>query len=135
MAIKILIVDDDKNFIDTLEDGLKLKNADAEVAVAKSAREALNALAVSVPSVIILDIQLPDMHGIEFLRVIRESSRLKKVPVVFISAKYTEPADRSEAMLAGAGAFFSKPIEIDELWKELKYLLSRAEGPSLDNKK
>ena len=135
MAIKILIVDDDKNFIDTLEDGLKLKNADAEVAVAKSAREALNALAVSVPSVIILDIQLPDMHGREFLRVIRESSRLKKVPVVFISAKYTEPADRSEAMLAGAGAFFSKPIEIDELWKELKYLLSRAEGPSLDNKK
>lgn len=133
--MKILIVDDDKNFIDTLEDGLKLKNAEAEVTVAKSAREALNALAVSVPSVIILDIQLPDMHGIEFLRVIRESSRLKKVPVVFISAKYTEPADRSEAMLAGAGAFFSKPIEIDELWKELRYLLGRAGGPGIDNKK
>lgn len=128
MPMKILIVDDDKNFIDTLEDGLKLKNVEAEVAVAKSAREALDALAGSVPSVIILDIQLPDMHGIEFLRVLRESSRLKKVPVVFISAKYTEPADRSEAMLAGAGAFFSKPIDIDELWKELKYLLGRAEG-------
>jgi DNA-binding response OmpR family regulator len=128
MPMKILIVDDDKNFIETLEDGLKLKNVDAEIAVAKSAREALNALAASVPSVIILDIQLPDMHGIEFLRVLRESSRLKKVPVVFISAKYTEPADRSEAMLAGAGAFFSKPIDIEELWKELKYLLSRAEG-------
>lgn len=126
--MKILIVDDDKNFIETLEDGLKLKNVEAEVAVAKSAREALNELAASVPSVIILDIQLPDMHGIEFLRVLRESSRLKKVPVVFISAKYTEPADRSEAMLAGAGAFFSKPIDIDELWKELKYLLGRAEG-------
>lgn len=128
MPMKILIVDDDKNFIETLEDGLKLKNVEAEVAVAKSAREALNELAASVPSVIILDIQLPDMHGIEFLRVLRESSRLKKVPVVFISAKYTEPADRSEAMLAGAGAFFSKPIDIDELWKELKYLLGRAEG-------
>lgn len=128
MPMKILIVDDDKNFIDTLEDGLKLKNVEAEVAVAKSAREALNALSGSVPSVIILDIQLPDMHGIEFLRVLRESSRLKRVPVVFISAKYTEPADRSEAMLAGAGAFFSKPIDIDELWKELKYLLGRAEG-------
>ncbi len=128
MAMKILIVDDDKNFIYTLEDGLKLKNVDAEVTVAKSAREALDALAASVPSLIILDIQLPDMHGIEFLRVIRESSRLKKVPVIFISAKYTEPADRSEAMLAGAGAFFSKPIDIDELWNELKYLLDRAEG-------
>jgi DNA-binding response OmpR family regulator len=122
---KILIVDDDKNFIDTLEDGLKLKNVDAEVTVAKSAREALDALSRSVPSVIILDIQLPDMHGVEFLKVIRESARLKSVPVVFISAKYTEPADRSEAMLAGAGAFFSKPIDIDEVWKEMQYLLDK----------
>lgn len=125
MAMKILIVDDDKNFIDTLEDGLKLKNVDAEISVAKSAREALDELAESVPSVILLDVQLPDMHGIEFLRVIRESARLRAVPVVFISARYTEPADRSEAMLAGAGAFFSKPIDIDELWKEMRYILDK----------
>ena len=120
-----MIVDDDKNFIETLEDGLKLKNVDAEIRVAASAREALDALAAAVPSVIILDIQLPDMHGVEFLRVIRQSERLKKVPVIFISARYTEPADRSEAMLAGAGAFFSKPVDIEELWKELQYLLDK----------
>ncbi|MBI4351664.1 MAG: response regulator [Elusimicrobia bacterium] len=125
MPINILLVDDDKNFIDTLEDGLRLKSADAGIRVAKSAREALDALAEAVPSVIILDIQLPDMHGVEFLRVIRESARLKKVPVIFISARYTEPADRSEAMLAGAGAFFSKPVDVEELWKELKYLLDK----------
>ena len=125
MPLNILIVDDDANFIETLRDGLKLKNVDAEVAVAASAREALDALAKAVPSVIILDIQLPDMHGVEFLRVLRESARLKGVPVIFISAKYTEPADRSEAMLAGAGAFFSKPVDIDELWKELRYLLDK----------
>ena len=124
----ILIVDDDKNFIDTLEDGLKLKNVEAQILVAKSAREALDALAEQVPSLIVLDIQLPDMHGVEFLRVIRESARLKKVPVVFISAKYTEPAYRSEAMPAGAGAFFSKPIDIEELWKEIRYLIGRVEG-------
>ena len=125
MPINILIVDDDKNFIDTLEDGLRLKSLDAGVRVAKSAREALDALAAEIPSVIILDIQLPDMHGVEFLRVIRESERLKKVPVIFISARYTEPADRSEAMLAGAGAFFSKPVDLEELWKEIKYLLDK----------
>ncbi len=125
MAMSILIVDDDKNFIYTLEDGLRLKNVDAEISVAKSAREAMDVLAKGVPSIIILDIQLPDMHGVEFLRVIRESARLKTVPVLFISAKYTEPADRSEAMLAGASAFFSKPIDIEELWKEIKYLIDR----------
>lgn len=127
--MNILIVDDDNNFIETLKDGLKLKHASADITVARSAREALDALAAAVPSAIVLDVQLPDMHGVEFLKVLRESARLKKVPVVFISAKYTEPADRSEAMLAGAGAFFSKPVNIDELWKELRYLLDRQEGP------
>ncbi len=128
MPMNVLIVDDDKNFIDTLEDGLKLKSVDAEIRVAKSAREALDLLAAAVPAIIILDIQLPDMHGVEFLRVIRESARLKKIPVIFISARYTEPADRSEAMLAGAGAFFSKPVDVEELWKEMQYLLERAGG-------
>ena len=125
MKMHILIVDDDKNFIDTLEDGLKLKNVDVEVTVARSAREAIEALAKAVPSLIVLDVQLPDMHGVEFMRSIKDTARLKKVPVIFISAKYTEPADRSEAMLAGGGSFFSKPVDIDELWTEIKYLLDK----------
>lgn len=125
MEMSILIVDDDKNFIDTLEDGLKLKNVDAEITVAGSAHAAIEVLAKTVPSIIILDIQLPDMHGVEFMRTIKDTDRLKKVPVIFISAKYTEPADRSEAILAGGGSFFSKPVDIDELWSEVKYLLSK----------
>jgi len=123
--MNILIVDDDKNFIDTLEDGLKLKNVDVEITVAKSAHEAIEALAKAVPDLIVLDIQLPDMHGVEFMRSIKDTARLKAVPVIFISAKYTEPADRSEAMLAGGGSFFSKPVDIDELWTEIKYLLDK----------
>lgn len=125
MEMSILIVDDDKNFIDTLEDGLKLKNAGARITVAKSAHEAIEVLSKAVPSIIILDVQLPDMHGVEFMRTIKDTARLKDVPVVFISAKYTEPADRSEAMLAGGGSFFSKPVDIDELWAEVKYLLDK----------
>ncbi|MDT8286252.1 MAG: response regulator [Elusimicrobiales bacterium] len=123
MPIKLLIVDDDKNFIETLEDGLRLKQVDAEIVVAKSAREGLDELAKRPPSLIILDVQLPDMHGIEFMKVIKDSARLKDVPIIFISAKYTEPADRAEAVLGGAAAFFSKPIDIEELWKEIRYLL------------
>ena len=125
MKMHILIVDDDKNFIDTLEDGLKLKNVDVEITVAESAREAIEALEKAVPSLIVLDVQLPDMHGVEFMRTIKDTARLKNVPVIFISAKYTEPADRSEAMLAGGGSFFSKPVDIDELWTEIKYLLDK----------
>jgi len=125
MAMSILIVDDDNNFIDTLEDGLKLKNIDAQISVARSAREAMEVLAKAVPSVIILDIQLPDMHGVEFLRVIRESARLKTVPVLFISAKYTEPADRAEGLLCGADAYLSKPVHPNTILDEMDYLLDR----------
>jgi DNA-binding response OmpR family regulator len=70
------------------------------------------------------------MHGIEFMKVIKDSARLKEVPIIFISAKYTEPADRAEAVLGGAAAFFSKPIDIEELWKEISYLLGRPDEHS-----
>ena len=123
--IKILIVDDDKNFIDTLKDSFKMKDMNAEIAVAESAKEGINALSKNVPSIIILDVQLPDMHGIEFLRILKESKKFKDIPVMFISAKYTEPSDRADAMLSGASSFFSKPVDVDVLWTEIKYLLDR----------
>ncbi|MCK5356951.1 MAG: response regulator, partial [Elusimicrobiales bacterium] len=89
MMIDILIVDDDKNFIDTLNDSFKMKDVNAKVEVAQSAKEGLEALSKNVPSIIVLDVQLPDMHGIELLKIIKESNKLKDVPVIFISAKYT----------------------------------------------
>ncbi|MBU2530933.1 MAG: response regulator [Elusimicrobia bacterium] len=123
--IKILIVDDDENFIDTLEDSFKMKDVNADVVVAKSAKEGLDALSKSIPSIIVLDVQLPDMHGIEFLKIIKESKKFKDVPIIFISAKYTEPSDRADAMLNGASSFFSKPVDVDVLWTEIKYLLDK----------
>lgn len=123
--IKILIVDDDENFIDTLDDSFKMKDVNADIMVAKSAKEGLDALSKSIPSIIVLDVQLPDMHGIEFLKIIKESEKFKDVPVIFISAKYTEPSDRADAMLNGASSFFSKPVDIDVLWTEIKYLLDK----------
>ena len=125
--IKILIVDDDKNFIDTLNDSFKMKDVTAQVEVAESAKEGLDALSKNTPSLIVLDVQLPDMHGIEFLKIIKESKKFKDVPVIFISAKYTEPSDRADAMLNGASSFFSKPVDIDILWTEIKYLLDKKE--------
>lgn len=119
----IVIIDDDKNFIETLTDNFKMKEMNVNVKVADTAKRAIEILKETVPSIIILDVQLPDMHGLEVLRIIKASKRLKKVPVIFISAKYTEPSDRAEAMLKGAAAFFSKPINFDDMWDEIEYLL------------
>lgn len=121
MSFKILIVDDDKNFIETLKDSLKEKDINAQITVASSAKESFEILTKYAPDIIILDVQLGDMHGMEFMKALKASKRLASVPVIFISAKYTEPADRANALLNGAKAFFSKPVDIEELWKEISY--------------
>ncbi|MBI4656822.1 MAG: response regulator [Elusimicrobia bacterium] len=125
MKARLLIVDDDANFIETLKDSLKIDGWDIKILPAYSVQDALNVLSKTTPSLIILDVQLPDMHGTELLKILKDSARLKAVPVIFISARYTEPADRTEALLAGAGAFFSKPVNVDNLKKEIKYLLDK----------
>lgn len=118
-----MIVEDDSNFVETLKDSLAMRQVDIKTAA--SVTEALNVLEKLTPSVIILDIQLPGMHGFELCRILKKSSRLKDVPVIFLSAKYTEPADRAEGMLAGADVFLSKPINPDVLWEEIRYLLDK----------
>lgn len=123
MNFKMLIVDDDENFIETLKDSLKEKDVSAEIKVSSSAKQSFEILSSYIPDIIILDVQLGDMHGIDFMKAIKSSKRLNSVPVIFISAKYTEPSDRAAALLVGAKAFFSKPVDIEELWKQISYNL------------
>ncbi|MFA6028647.1 MAG: response regulator [Elusimicrobiota bacterium] len=120
----ILLVDDDRHFLETLTDAMSLK--DAEVHGVSSCSEALTHLqAGHVPSAILLDVLLPDMHGFEFCRLLKRSPRWKKIPVVLLSAKYTEPADRAEGLLCGADAYLSKPVHPNTILDEMDYLLDR----------
>lgn len=120
----ILIVDDDGHFRETLTDALSLKAF--KVHTAESGSLALKTLEAATPSLILLDVQLPDMHGFELCRMLKKSTRLKDVPIVFLSAKYVEPADRAEGLLAGADAYLSKPVNLEALWDEVRYLLGRS---------
>ena len=119
----VLLVDDDANFRETLADAMSLKDISVEGAV--SADDALRAMGEKLPSLVLLDVQLPDANGIELCRRMKRDPRLKAVPVVMLSAKYTEPADRAEGLLTGADAYLSKPINLDALWEEIQYLIER----------
>jgi DNA-binding response OmpR family regulator len=120
----ILVVDDDANFRETMADAMALK--DVKVEGAMNGEEMRARLASHVPSVILLDVQLPDTHGFSLCRDIKANSRFKNVPVVLLSAKYTEPADRAEGLLTGADAFLSKPINMESLMEEVQYLLDKS---------
>lgn len=117
----VLLVDDDAHFRETLTDAMSL--TDVLVESAGSVGEARRALAERLPSVILLDVQLPDVSGVELCRQLKRDPRTKGVPVVLLSARYTEPADRAEGLLSGADAYLSKPINVSALQDEIRYLV------------
>ncbi|MBP7796764.1 MAG: response regulator [Elusimicrobiales bacterium] len=118
---KVLIVDDDTDFIDTLKDSIKERMKNIDVICAKNVKEAISVLTDNIPDLIISDVQLGDMHGIDFLKIIKNSKKLTSIPVIMISAKYLEPNDRVSALKAGAVAYFSKPFDVEKLCDEIKY--------------
>lgn len=122
---KVLIVDDDTDFIDTLRDSIKERMKNIDVICAKNVKEALSVLTDNIPALIISDVQLGDMHGIDFLKIIKNSKKFTSVPVIMISAKYVEPNDRVNALKAGAVAYFSKPFDVEKLCDEIKYYVKK----------
>lgn len=119
----ILVVEDDGHFRETLSDALSLKRL--KVRGVSSGKDAVEALEAETPALILMDVQLPDTHGFDLCRRLKRSPRLKNVPIIFLSARYTEPADRAEGLLAGADAYLSKPVNLDVLWEEVNYLLEK----------
>ncbi|MEK7858963.1 MAG: response regulator [Elusimicrobiota bacterium] len=123
--LSIFIVEDDLLFRETFIDVMSLRGI--SVAGAGSAAEAMRTLSAGlvVPSVIILDVKLPDVHGFELCRRIKRQEAFKKTPVIFVSAsaRYNDPRDRVEGFLAGAALFLSKPITMERLWAEIEGVL------------
>ena len=122
-ALSIYIVEDDLHFRETLIDVMSLRGVEA--CGVGSAAEALVELRTQRPSVIILDVQLPDIHGFDLCKKLKRFESLKNVPIILLSAstQYSDPRDRIEGVLAGAALFLSKPITMDELWSEITSVL------------
>ena len=85
----------------------------------------LQALAGKSPDIIISDVSLDDMNGMEFLKIVKASAKLKDVPMIMMSAKYIEPVDRVNALKAGAIAYYSKPFDVEKLCNEIKYYVRK----------
>ena len=119
----IYIVEDDAHFRETFIDVMALRGV--EVHGAGTGTEALHALRDRQPSVIIIDVKLPDIHGLDLCRRIKRMEPFKRTPVILISAssQYNDRRDHAEGLLAGAAMFLTKPITMDKLWAEIETLL------------
>jgi CheY-like chemotaxis protein len=127
---RILIVDDSPKDIELTISALGEKNLANEVAIAEDGEEALDYLYKrgkfvdydqGNPAVILLDIKMPKMNGIEVLKHIRSNPEFKSIPVIMVTSS-GEERDLVESYKLGANAYVVKPVDIAQFIDAIKVL-------------
>jgi len=118
MKKKVLVVDDEKNIRMLFRD--ELEEAGYEVDLAESGKEALDKIDSSPPDLVILDIRMPDMTGIEVLQALRENHN--DLPVIMVTA-VRGLKDDFTIWDAEVFAYLTKPVDLDELKEKVKQAL------------
>ncbi len=113
--IKVLLVDDEEAFVNTLANRLKLRHLKVETVY--NGEQALSAVAEKEPDVMILDLKMPGLHGMEVLRKIRKA--YPNIQVIILTGHGTEK-DEEEARRLGGFDFLKKPTDIETLLGKIK---------------
>jgi len=129
---KIYAVDDEEDIREILSVNLKKNGYD--IRTFSSSFDLINELKTSRPDLFILDIMMGGMDGLDLCKMIRSSSELKNIPILFLSARSSE-FDKVLGLELGADDYLSKPFGIQELLARIKALLRRGirEDNSLEN--
>lgn len=125
MRKNILVVEDEKDIIEVLRYYLEKDNY--RVHVAQDGFLALELAAKIVPNLILLDLMLPKLDGIETCRRLKADERLRDIPVIMVTAK-AEEADKIRGLEIGADDYVTKPFSAKELMARVKAQLRRREG-------
>lgn len=123
MPPRILVVDDEPNILSTLAPLLRARGY--EVFTAMSGRAAVETAEREKPDLVVLDLGLPDIDGVEVCRTIRDNAN---VPIVILSARGAE-GDKVRALDIGADDYVTKPFGAEELLARIRAALRRADAP------
>lgn len=122
----ILVVDDEPQILRVMRASLPIRGYD--VITVSSGKEALDQLGKQVPDLIVLDLMMPEMTGLEVCRRVREFST---VPIIVLSAKGSE-SDKVAALDLGADDYVTKPFGMDELLARVRAVLRRLSTDASD---
>jgi two-component system, OmpR family, alkaline phosphatase synthesis response regulator PhoP len=125
MRKNILIVEDEKDIIEVLRYYLEKENY--RVHVAQDGFQALELASKIIPNLILLDLMLPRLDGIETCKRLKSDERLRDIPVIMVTAK-AEEADKIKGLEIGADDYVTKPFSAKELVARVKAHLRRREG-------
>ena len=117
MQRSIYVIEDDKNIAELIE--IALKSYSYETYTFERAEDALKSIKTNVPSVIVLDIMLPGINGIEAVSIIRKDAATKRIPIILLTAKDSE-ADKIKGLDCGADDYMTKPFSIMELMARIR---------------
>jgi DNA-binding response OmpR family regulator len=121
----ILVIDDDRNIVELVK--LYLSNEGYNVEVAHTGREGLRKFAQLNPSLVLLDLMLPEVDGYEVCRQIRRDSN---IPIIMMTAR-GDDIDTIVGLELGADDYVAKPFNTRELVARVKAVLRRTEAPAL----
>lgn len=122
-AIKILLVDDERNILDIVKFNLEVEGF--EVFTASDGMKALHSVQEVVPDLILCDIMMPELNGLEVCRRLKADGRTNQIPIVMLSAK-AQSKDKLDSIEAGADDFVTKPFDFSDLVARIKVNLIRA---------
>ena len=123
--VRILLVEDSaamRTYVRSALEGAPELSDDLEIVEAASGFDALRLLPRAAYHLVITDINMPDINGLELVRFIRDSEAHKKTPLIIISTDGRE-ADRDRGMKLGANAYLTKPFEPEQLLEIVRSLL------------
>ena len=129
---KILVVDDESVLVETI--AYNLEQAGYQVITAADGKSALQAAHRELPDLIILDIMLPEMDGLEVCRQLRRESSTATTPIMMLTARGDE-IDKVVGLEVGADDYVTKPFGRRELLARVRALLRRADYVPLDGEK
>jgi DNA-binding response OmpR family regulator len=94
-----------------------------KVTVASDGLDGLMKLETLRPDIMICDVMMPNLDGIEFVKAIKHNTQTQKIPVIFLTAK-TDPRSMIEGINVGARFYVTKPFQIDDLLAKVRRALS-----------
>ncbi len=126
MAKKILIVEDNEDIVEFLKELLQTKGYDSVVAT--DGKQAVDMASEHIPDLILMDIVLPEMNGLDAARRIRQNPQCLSIPIIAVTARVL-PKAREQCLQSGCNDYISKPFSPKQLLARIQKLLQQTGIP------